>query len=122
MAERFQNMSESLSEKRKLEPLTEEMAKTLRYISERLAEKHMLELPTEEQIQERENILSALHNEPASPDLQAYCQDFEDGSPTCTIDAFIEGGTRFVRRCVSEKPLKGLLYPNASVLRAGPMK
>jgi hypothetical protein len=98
-----------------LEPPTERMAESLRVISEHLSEKHMLEPPTEKHIQERANILSNLHNEPASPDLQAYYKSLKEGSPTCTIDAFIEGGKSFVNRCGSEKLLKGLLYPSAFV-------
>ena len=76
----------------------------------------ILEKLPEQHRQQRANILSKLHNEPASIHLRAYFKRLEEGSPTWDIDTFIEGAKCFAnlggpgRAEYYDKTLKGLQY------------
>ena len=56
-----------------------------------------------EHAHEQAKTLSDLHNEPASPDLQAYFKSLKIGSFEHNEDAFIKGGERFAKLCQSVK-------------------
>jgi hypothetical protein len=72
-----------------------------------------------EQKQQRVNILSKLHKQPISINLQAYFKRLEEGSPAWNIETFIKGATQFAdlngpeRAKCYENPIMGLHYPTS---------
>uniref|UniRef100_A0A093UM96 Uncharacterized protein n=1 Tax=Talaromyces marneffei PM1 TaxID=1077442 RepID=A0A093UM96_TALMA len=76
-----------------------------------------LEKLSDEQKRERVEILSKLHDAPASSSLDAYFQRLEEGSPTWDIDVFVEGIKLMAslsgpeKRKYYDNSLKGLHFP-----------